>query len=488
LEKILAAKNAEGAKGKGEKSHAKSAKSAKVGSCVSREEIPDGEKPFDIPESWEWVRLVDCGEFISGFTPSPKDLCGKGIIPYFKVADMNVIGNELWMQEAKLFLKSTSPKKYFFKNTIVYPKNGGAVFTNKKRILAQDSVVDLNTGGFSASRLIDLQYIYVYFTTIDFRKCYKGTALPTIDMDKLKRRLLPLPPLAEQKRIVAKIEELMPLVERYEKAWSKLKDFNKRFPADMQKSLLQMAIQGKLVEQRAEEGTGRELLEKILAAKNAKDAEKGKGKGRLTRSRGDRGDAPTSAPSASPRDEIPDDEKPFDIPDSWEWVRLGTVIDMLSGFAFKSADFKETGKYRLLRGINLSVGVTRWDDAMYVDDMPEKLNVYRIHKGDVLIGLDRPWISDGIRVAIFDEDEDAYLVQRVLRVRETIAITKEYIALLLRSNLFRNSVEGETTGISVPHISPNQVGGVPIPLPPLAEQKRIVAKIEELLPLCDRLK
>ena len=252
-------------------------------------------------------------------------------------------------------------------------------------------------------------------------------------------------------------------------------------PQELKNSILQLAIQGKLVEQRAEEGTGRELLEKILAAKNAKDAEKGKGKSHAKSAKS----AKCSGSQFSP---ISDDEKPFDIPNSWEWVRLGTVIDMLSGFAFKSADFKETGKYRLLRGINLSVGVTRWDDVMYVDDMPEKLNVYRIHKGDVLIGLDRPWISDGIRVAIFDEDEDAYLVQRVLRVRETIAITKEYIALLLRSNLFRNSVEGETTGISVPHISSNQVGGVPIPLPPLAEQKRIVAKIEELLPLCDRLK
>lgn len=120
----------------------------------------------------------------------------------------------------------------------------------------------------------------------------------------------------------------------------------------------------------------------------------------------------------------------------------------------------------MLRGVNLSVGCTRWDDAVYVDDMPEKLSVYQIHKGDVLVGLDRPWISDGIRVSIFDDEEETYLVQRVLRIRETATITKEYIALLLQSILFKNSVEGETTGISVPHISPTQVGGVAVPLPP----------------------
>ena len=80
------------------------------------------------------------------------------------------------------------------------------------------------------------------------------------------------------------------------------------------------------------------------------------------------------------------------------------------------------------------------------------------------------------------------MVQRVLRVRETCAIIKEYIALLLRSNLFKSAVEGQTTGISVPHISPGQVGNVVIPLPPIAEQKRIVARLEEILPLCERLK
>ena len=108
-------------------------------------------------------------------------------------------------------------------------------------------------------------------------------------------------------------------------------------PQELKNSILQLAIQGKLVEQRVEEGTGKELLEKILAAKNAEDAEKGKvkgkakGKGKLTRSRGERGDAPTSAPFASPRDEIPDDEKPFDIPESWEWVRLGEVGSWSAG-------------------------------------------------------------------------------------------------------------------------------------------------------------
>ena len=107
------------------------------------------------------------------------------------------------------------------------------------------------------------------------------------------------------------------------------------------------------------------------------------------------------------------------------------------------------------------------------------------HEGD----LDRPWISEGTRVAIFDEEEkETYLVQRVLRIRGLSGVTSSFVALLLQSSLLKDPLGGETTGISVPNISPNQVGSIVVPLPPLAEQKRIVARLEELLPLCERLK
>ena len=437
-------------------------------------EIAEDEVPFEIPESWKWVRVAQV------VTLNPKndldDHLDTAFIPMPCVSDgfrnSHTFEVKKWGEIKKGFT-------HFADGDIGVAKITPC-FQNRKSVVFQGlpNGYGAGTTELSIVRVINTtilrEYLLWFFKSeyfiVNGVKSFTGTAgQQRIHKDYLATCLFPLPPLAEQKRIVAKIEELLPYLDRYEKAWNRLEEFNRRFPADMQKSILQMAIQGKLVEQRPEEGTGEELYRQIQAEKQAL-IKAGKIK------------------KEKPLPEIAEDEVPFEIPEGWKWVRLGQAIDMLSGFAFKSSDFKETGHYRLLRGINLGVATTRWDDTVYVDEMPKKLEPYRIQKGDVLIGLDRPWISDGIRVTIYNDEEQTYVVQRVLRVRETCAIIKEYIALLLRSNLFKSAVEGQTTGISVPHISPGQVGNVVIPLPPLAEQKRIVARLEEILPLCERLK
>lgn len=437
-------------------------------------EIAEDEVPFEIPESWKWVRVAQV------VTLNPKndldDHLDTAFIPMPCVSDgfrnSHTFEVKKWGEIKKGFT-------HFADGDIGVAKITPC-FQNRKSVVFQGlpNGYGAGTTELSIVRVINTtilrEYLLWFFKSeyfiVNGVKSFTGTAgQQRIHKDYLATCLFPLPPLAEQKRIVAKIEELLPYLDRYEKAWNRLEEFNRRFPADMQKSILQMAIQGKLVEQRPEEGTGEELYRQIQAEKQAL-IKAGKIK------------------KEKPLPEIAEDEVPFEIPEGWKWVRLGQAIDMLSGFAFKSSDFKETGHYRLLRGINLGVATTRWDDTVYVDEMPKKLEPYRIQKGDVLIGLDRPWISDGIRVTIYNDEEQTYVVQRVLRVRETCAIIKEYIALLLRSNLFKSAVEGQTTGISVPHISPGQVGNVVIPLPPIAEQKRIVTRLEEILPLCERLK
>lgn len=180
-------------------------------------EITEDDIPFDIPENWKWVRLTDLGSFSGGNTPKSEELVANGEIPYFKVSDMNRPGNQKMLMNTDLYVHHSFKGKVFPPQSIVFPKNGGAVFTNKRRILCQESVVDLNTGCFIPYQSICFDYIWQIFNSLDFRKIAKGTALPTLGYSELATILIPLPPLAEQKRIVEKLEQLLPLCDSMSK-------------------------------------------------------------------------------------------------------------------------------------------------------------------------------------------------------------------------------------------------------------------------------
>ena len=438
----------------------------KVGTVKNQVPSPDileEDKPFDIPESWMWCRITECGFFVSGYTPKPSHLTNSGSIPYFKVSDMNTKGNELWLSITSNYLKSSNTCKTYPINTIVYPKNGGAVFTNKKRILAQNSVIDLNTGGYYPFEPLSLSYIYLFLSTIDFRFYYKGTALPTLDMGKLATILIPLPALAEQKRIVAKIEELLPYIDRYEQAWSKLENFNQRFPGDMQESILQMAIQGKLVEQRSEEGTGEELYRQIQAEKQ-KLIKAGKIK------------------KEKPLPEIAEDEKPFDIPESWRWCYVGDLFQHNTGKALNGT----TGKGTLLSYITTS---NLYWDRFELDKLKEmpftdtELERVTVTNGDLLV------IEGGFyfgRAAVWRFDYDMRIQNHIHRLRPYKEVCIDFFYYLFF--LFKQAGWIDYKGIGMQGLSSSAIHKLVFPLPPLAEQKRIVSRLEEILPLCEKLK
>lgn len=185
---------------------AKLVKEKKIRKSKPLPEITDNEKPFGIPDGWEWVRIGDIVVLKNGKTPPKKDIHNSGQYPYFKVKDMN--NNELYMQKVENYVDEQYKSKIMPKNTIIFPKNGGAVLTAKKRILIQDSLVDLNTSGIISSTDCDPMYIFYLFSSLDIRKYVKGSAVPTIDSKKLMETPVPLPPFNEQKRIVSRIEKI----------------------------------------------------------------------------------------------------------------------------------------------------------------------------------------------------------------------------------------------------------------------------------------
>lgn len=279
----------------------------------------------------------------------------------------------------------------------------------------------------------------------------------------IKDKAIPLPPLAEQKRIVAKIEELLPYIERYEKAWNKLEELNKRFPIELQKSILQMAIQGKLVEQRPEEGTGEELYQQIQGTLVHKEQGNRKRK------------------SKNVIFAVPENDLPFEIPESWKWVRLGEIGYTNIGLTYNPQNQTSDGTI-VLRSNNIRDGQINYEDIVRVSmDIPENK---MCHIGDILICARNGSKRLVGKAAIVDREGMSFgAFMAIYR-----SICNPYVLYVINSAYFRNSLLEDTGTTTINQITQDMLKNALIPLPPIAEQKRIVAKLEEILPLCEKLK
>lgn len=291
-----------------------------------------------------------------------------------------------------------------------------------------------------------------------------GSTIKNVSLATMKSFIIPIPPLEEQKRIVAKIEELMPYVEKYDKAYFEVEELNKKFPENMQKSILQYAIQGKLVEQREEEGTAEELYQQIQEEKK-KLIKEGKIK------------------KTKPLQDIIEDEIPFEIPSKWKWVRLEEIGEIIGGGTPKTsnqefwngnipwltpADMKNVkGKYVKSGDRNVSDAGLKGSSARL---MPRGTIIY---SSRAPIGY-RP-IADN---ELSTNQGFKSLVPFNFGISEYI-----YYCLISRTR----EIISRASGTTFKEISGNEFGKTLIPLPPLEEQKRIVAKIEMLLPYCQKL-
>lgn len=339
----------------------------------------------------------------------------------------------------------------------VYPFDQGAIAS---------SLVILRNYFFN---ICDDEFLLLYLDSplffSEIKKYDNGTAQPNLAAKSLEQFLIPLPPLYEQKRIVAKIEELLPLVDRYAAAYEKLEQFNAKFPEDMKKSILQYAIQGKLVEQRAEEGTGEELYQQIQAEKQQLIEEK-------------------KIKKEKPLAEISEDEIPFDIPESWKWVRWGNLsFSIQYGY---NAPAKQAGRIKMVRISDIQNGKVIWDSVPFCDIRDEDLSTYLLAENDILFA--RTGGTVGKSYIVKEIPEEAIYAGYLIRTRYSDMLCPEYLYYFMQTHLYWIQLRNGTIATAQPNCNGQTLSKMILPLPPLAEQKRIVAKIEELLPLCERLK
>ena len=429
-------------------------------------EITEDEKPFEIPESWKWCYI---GDIFLHNTGKAQNSTGstKGVMRKF-ITTSNLYWNRFDFSKVKEmpFTEQELVRCTVKKGDLLVCEGGdcgrSAIWCYDEEVCIQNHVHRLRP-----YVEISIEYFYYLFYIYKFtgKLNGRGVGIQGLSNEAIHKVMLPLPPLAEQKRIVAKIEELLPYIHRYEESWLKLEALNSRFPSDMKKSLLQYAIQGKLVEQRPEEGTAEELFEQIQKEKQRLIAD-----GKIKKEK--------------PLPEITEEEKPFDIPESWKWVRWGDLSESIQyGF---NAPAKSSGRIKMVRISDIQDGKVLWESVPFCDIQENEIPNYLLKKNDILFA--RTGGTVGKSHLVKDVPEEAVYAGYLIRTQYSESLCPEYLKYFMESALYWTQLKNGTIATAQPNCNGQTLSKMILPLPPLAEQKRIVAKLEQLLPLCDRLK
>lgn len=437
--------------------------------------ITEDEIPFDIPKNWSWVKLNSlCLKISDGTHKTPKYV-DKGV-PFLSVQNISSgilnLANVKYISENEHenLIKRINPQV----NDILVCRIGTLGKAIKVTWNFEFSIfVSLGLIRCENENIVDylVEYINspICWEWILKKRVGGGTHTYKINLKDLSEMIIPLPPLAEQKRIVAKIEELLPYVDKYQEYYDELESLNSKFPGQLRKSILQYAIEGKLVEQRPEEGTGQDLFNQIQEEKQKLIAE-----GKIKKEK-----------ALTP---ISDEEIPFDIPVSWRWCRLGKIIEIKSSKRVFEKDYVLEGIpfYRSKEIGELSLGKTILSKSLYISK--EHFSIIRENygipkEGDIFLTsvgtIGNCWISDG--------REFYYKDGNITQLCSSININSNYVAYFIKSPIFSSQVSSKVSGTAYNALTIIKLNNLIFPLPPLAEQKRIVAKVEELFKLCDKL-
>ena len=430
--------------------------------------IIDEEKPFDIPESWNWIRLGEVSSFNGGFAFKSSEYVEEWKwIRVLRISDFN----EYWLVNKSPVYIPYDEKLENYKLSkwdIVMCMTGGTVWKSYLfEELEEEMYVNQRVADIKCNNMLNIKYIYTVILSNYIQAIInqsKNSTNDNISADLIRNFVIPLPPLEEQKRIVDKLDELMPLLDEARPLEEEITKLEKDFPSKLRQSILQYAIQWKLVEQDSNNESASELLKKIKEEK-----EKLVKEWKIKREKA--------------LESIKDEEKLFDIPSSWEWVRLGEISFDI--FYWVSESAKTKWNYKLLRITDIQNNKVDWDTVPFTDYDENKVEPYLLNKWDILFARTgwTVWKSYLVK----EIPDNVIYASYLIRVRLAEWLNNEYIKLFFEAPFYWNQIIDKANWSAQPNCNWQKLANLIIPLPPLEEQKRIVAKLDELLKLCDEL-
>lgn len=429
--------------------------------------------PFEIPDSWVWCRLNDIASISAGGTPERHNprFWANGTIPWLKIS--NITSANKYIKQASEYITEVGLKnssaKILPKGTLLY-----TIFATigEVGILDFDASCNQAIAGVQLFNTAIRDYLYYYLINLQafMMSISKGCAQFNINQKILKAVFVPLPPLAEQVRIVAKIEKFEPLIAEYDKLEQQATKLDDEIYDKLKKSILQYAIQGKLVPQDPNDEPAIVLLERIHAEKKAKLGKK------FVDSYIYKGDDNCYYEHIAGRAQDEQVEVPFDIPDNWAWVRWGNLsFSIQYGY---NAPAKESGRIKMVRISDIHNNEVDWEHVPFCDINETDIKTYLLIENDILFARTGGTVGKSYLVTCVPEE--AIYAGYLIRTQYSAQLSAQYLKYFMESSLYWMQLKDGTIATAQPNCNGQTLSKMILPLPPLAEQKRVVAKINEI--------
>ena len=438
------------------------------------------EVPFDIPDSWEWVRVRNCTELFNGraFKPSDWTITGLPIVRiqnlndekapfnyYDKLVDKDVhlYGGEL------LFAWSGTPGTSF----------GAHIWRDQEAVLNQHIFKLL----FDETAIFKPYYMYALNQRVgNLIKAAHGSAgLQHVTRGVFESTLIPLPPFAEQIRIVEKLNVLFPIVDHYSNAYDNLNNLQAAFPEALKKSILQEAVQGKLVPQDPSDEPAEALLERIRVEKQwlIKEGKIKKDKHESIIFRRDN----SHYEKLDGMKRCIDDELPFEIPESWAWVRWGAIAESIQyGY---NAPAKQEGRIRMVRISDIHENTVAWSSVPFCDIDDSDIPTYLLQANDILFA--RTGGTVGKSFLVSEVPCESIYAGYLIRTRYSSLLCPQYLKYFMESPLYWQQLKSGTTATAQPNCNGQTLAKMLLPLPPANEQLRIVDNLVRTFTIIEKM-